>query len=291
MLYHSAHLLSSLCYGFLYLAVIFLWIPSKPKFPLWVIPLSFSLFFGVVGNHLDLYGIIPLIVLSFFLYFGYPSILSFKPILFNICALLLCLGLSLHIVPGFHNLNALWNVVITPNAIPFSLYLNLDKTAAGILILGLTCPLIKSLQEWKQLLKETFLPAIILIGILIILSLAMGYVRFDPKLSNILWIWIPTNLLFVCMAEEALFRGFIQQKLNFYLSHIKGGSYYSIFIAALLFGLMHYTGGIFYILLATTAGIGYGWVYYKTKSIEASIITHFSLNFIHILFFTYPALR
>ncbi len=291
MLDNSTHLLSFLCYGFLYLAVISLWVPIRIKFPLWTLFLGLSFLFGLMGNYLDIYGLISLTVLSFFLYFGSPSTFSFSPLLSNICALLLCLGLSLHIVPGFHNFNILRNVFITSDAIPFSLYLNLDKTAAGILILGLTCPLIKKLQEWKQLIKITFLPAIILIGILIILSLAMGYVRFDPKLSDILWIWVPTNLLFVCMAEEALFRGFIQQKLNFYLSRIKGASYYSIFIAALLFGLMHYTGGIFYVLLATIAGVGYGWVYYKTARIEASIITHFSLNLIHILFFTYPALK
>lgn len=43
-------------------------------------------------------------------------------------------------------------------------------------------------------------------------------------------------------------------------------------------------------LLAFVAGMGYGWIYYRAKRIEASILTHFTLNFLHILFFTYPAL-
>jgi len=38
------------------------------------------------------------------------------------------------------------------------------------------------------------------------------------------------------------------------------------------------------------AGIGYGWAYRRTGRIEASILTHFSLNSLHFLLFTYPAL-
>ena len=37
-------------------------------------------------------------------------------------------------------------------------------------------------------------------------------------------------------------------------------------------------------------GLGYGWVYLRTERIEASILTHFLLNCIHFVFFTYPAL-
>jgi len=54
--------------------------------------------------------------------------------------------------------------------------------------------------------------------------------------------------------------------------------------------LAHYMGGNNYILLATVAGVGYGWVYRHTGRIEASILTHFSLNSLHLLLFTYPAL-
>lgn len=62
-------------------------------------------------------------------------------------------------------------------------------------------------------------------------------------------------------------------------------------LASLMFGLAHFKGGISYVMLATVAGVGYGFVYQKTKRIESSILVHFAVNTIHFLFFTYPALR
>jgi len=44
-------------------------------------------------------------------------------------------------------------------------------------------------------------------------------------------------------------------------------------------------------VLSTVAGLGYGWVYQRTGRIEASILTHFALNLVHFLLFTYPALQ
>jgi membrane protease YdiL (CAAX protease family) len=92
------------------------------------------------------------------------------------------------------------------------------------------------------------------------------------------------------MAEEAFFRGFIQKNLSLMMKKIQHGDYLALLIAAVLFGLAHYPGGIKYVILATVAGLGYVWVYLTTKRIEGSILTHFGLNLTHFLFFTYPAL-
>ena len=40
--------------------------------------------------------------------------------------------------------------------------------------------------------------------------------------------------------------------------------------------------------LAAVAGLLYGLVYNRFRSLEASIILHFSVNLVHFLFFTYP---
>ncbi|WP_419656688.1 putative CAAX protease family protein [Desulfosarcina variabilis str. Montpellier] len=45
-----------------------------------------------------------------------------------------------------------------------------------------------------------------------------------------------------------------------------------------------------YVILATAAGWGYGIIFQRTGSIDASIMTHFGLNTTHFIFFTYPAL-
>ncbi len=76
-----------------------------------------------------------------------------------------------------------------------------------------------------------------------------------------------------CMAEEAFFRGFIQKNLSLMMKKIRHGDYLALLIAALLFGLAHYAGGTKYVILATVAGMGYGWVYLTTKRIEGSILT------------------
>ena len=64
-----------------------------------------------------------------------------------------------------------------------------------------------------------------------------------------------------------------------------------LLIAGALFGAAHYAGGGPAVVLATIAGIGYGWIYWRTNRIEGSILAHFLLNTTHIVFFTYPALR
>ena len=199
------------------------------------------------------------------------------------------LCLELHIIPGFHNLLVLNKVQFTPDALPFTLYLNLDKTLVGLVIIGFNLQRINDYKSWKEMLINQVasrLPAIILI--IMILSFIFGYVRFEPKLPKDLWIWVISNLFFTCLAEEGLFRGFFQEFLSSF--KFKYNEYIAIFIPAVVFGLIHYPGGIKYVTLATVAGILYGWVYKVTRRIEASIVTHFMLNLTHILLFTYPAL-
>jgi CAAX protease family protein len=105
------------------------------------------------------------------------------------------------------------------------------------------------------------------------------------------YVWAWANLFFTCVAEEALFRGFLQRHFHGSLKGIRYGGILALVAASVLFGVAHYAGGVSYIVLATVAGLGYGWIYQRTNSIEASILTHFTLNAAHFVFFTYPALR
>jgi uncharacterized protein len=115
-------------------------------------------------------------------------------------------------------------------------------------------------------------------------------VQFDFKVTTLFFIWALANLFLTCIAEEAFFRGFVQKQLEEGLKEFQFGAVIGLLLASLLFGLAHYAGGINYIILATVAGIGYGLVYQQSKSIEASIVTHFLLNAVHFIFFTYPVL-
>jgi uncharacterized protein len=280
-----------LCYSFLFLSVIFLWVPNKIRTPNWSIALVIAIALGIWSLQLDFLALVPITLFAFSTYCYYEKqYLSIIRVIAGLLVLVLAVSLGAHRLPGFHNLRVLDNVVIGDNSMPFSMYLNFDKTLIGIFILGLGFPLITKKREWIKLFKQLAIYIPIIVVILIIAALSLKFVTFDFKLSNYFFIWAITNLLFVCVAEEAFFRGFIQKNLSFVMRRVLYGDYVAIVITAILFGLIHFPGGVKYICLATLAGIGYGWVYYKTKKIEGSILTHFSLNLVHFIFFTYPAL-
>ena len=122
------------------------------------------------------------------------------------------------------------------------------------------------------------------------LSCFFDYVKYDLKINSFFVIWALNNLLFTCIAEEALFRGFTQNFISNALKSYRYGNYLALLLASILFGVNHFMGGIKYIMLASLAGLIYGYVYQKTKHIESSIIAHFLLNTVHFIGFTYPAL-
>jgi membrane protease YdiL (CAAX protease family) len=205
--------------------------------------------------------------------------------------LALAAGLMLHRLPGFHNARVIDAVRFTPDAMPFTLYLNFDKTLIGLFILAWCHSRLAQARDWKAMLTTTAPRAAALIAVVMVLSLAAGYVRFAPKLPAETALWLGVNLLFTCTAEEALFRGFIQAQLQRRWQGRVWGAWLALGVAAALFGLAHAAGGPAYVALATVAGLGYGWIYRRTQRIEAGILTHFALNTVHFLAFTYPALQ
>ena len=195
-----------------------------------------------------------------------------------------------HWIPGFYNWQVAKGIQTSPEAMPFNLFINFDKPLIGLFILGFSgIPLLRNWKSWRHMLLIT-LP-VGLIGSLLIAGIAclVGYIKFDPKMNTFFILWGLNNLLLVCVAEEVFFRGWIQGTLAEHLKRYPYGNYLALVVASILFGLMH-MGGWIYVLLATFAGMFYGWIYQKTRSVEASIITHFLLNAMHFIGFTYPAL-
>lgn len=207
-----------------------------------------------------------------------------------IAIVVLAAGLMTHQLPGFANPRVIAGVQFTSDAIPFRLHLNFDKTVVGLFLLGFGLERIASWADWRRMFRSAAPIAGALIGTLMLAALAIGYVRFDSKFPAESWLWLWVNLCFTCLAEEALFRGFVQTQLQRLWSRTRGGNGLALAVAAMLFGVAHAAGGIAYVALATLAGLGYGWVFQRTGRIEASILTHFALNATHFFFFTYPAL-
>jgi membrane protease YdiL (CAAX protease family) len=118
----------------------------------------------------------------------------------------------------------------------------------------------------------------------------IGYVKFDMKFPPQTYVFALNNLILVCIAEEAFFRGYIQKYLTSFCTRYQFSKLLALAIASILFGFRHLAGGPAFIGLSAIAGLFYGAAYMKTGRIEASIITHFGLNLIHFLFFSYPFL-
>jgi membrane protease YdiL (CAAX protease family) len=207
-----------------------------------------------------------------------------------------CLALSLHLIPGFDNWLVLSQVQAGPESTFWSMYLNLDKPLALFILLWIL-PQLGQLQPrwtltgWRPATAVVspvewlrWSCAILLaIALLSALALAAGFIRWEPKLPSWWWLFLLNNLLLTCLVEEAFFRGYLQQQLQ-----QKLGAWPALVLASALFGLAHLGGGWLYAMLATLAGLLYGLIYLHTGRLWLAVLTHASLNFVHLCFFTYP---
>ena len=98
---------------------------------------------------------------------------------------------------------------------------------------------------------------------------ATGFIAWHPRLDAAHVAGAPLIIYLVTgVPEEFLFRGLLQNLLARWLGRRAG-----LGVAAATFGLAHLPDWR-YVLLATIAGLAYGWVYQRTQRITASAITH-----------------
>ncbi len=210
---------------------------------------------------------------------------------FLLAACVIALALALHLIPGFHNPILINSVRLSPDSAPLTQYGNYDKAAAGLIILACFAPRATSWLELRQVMAASWPIALTTAFVVVASALVLGIVRFDPKFPQIAPLFLIVNLLFVCVAEEAFFRGVVQEKILTALGDRPESPLVAIACSALLFGIAHLAGGLRYAGLATIAGAGYAYAYDRTRRVEASILAHFSTNAIHFFAFSYPLLR
>ncbi len=203
-------------------------------------------------------------------------------------------ALGLHLMPGFNNPQLISDLRLTPDAAPMSLYLNFDKPLAGFWLL-LCWPQLRRFGEGDGTrpiaasLAAGLIGALLAAALCLSLALALNAVAWAPKWPAFGALWALNNLLLVALTEEAMFRGYLQQALQRRWSEVRHGPIYATFVAALAFGLVHAGGGWRWVLMATLAGLFYGWAYRKGGLLGA-VLAHFGLNLIHFTAFTYPML-
>jgi len=273
-------------YGSLLFAMAALWSDNRliskvePWIPFAIMAVGLGWFFGF----LTIVSILYVLVFGGAVYLYYKS----QDSVYFLLVLILTVPLLTHLhFNGFHNYRVLDAVSITEDAVPFSLYFNFDKTLIGLFIIGFgfKSRKVNNTAIYRYIPIYLVTQAALLMG----LALILGYTRFDVKIPGFTLVWALINIFFVCHAEEALFRGLIQKKLETVLN-FRYGRWFALFIASLLFGLAHYKGGAAYVLLASVSGLFYGHIFQKMENIASSILLHFFFNLLHLLLFTYPAL-
>ena len=282
-----------LTYVWLSLAIVWLWLPPQitAREPWSRFGVSGAWLMLAIGHAhavgiVSVVGIVAIAAFGLLCYAYSRDTSSGLNALLALATIVFALVLMAHIVAGFSNTLIVRDAILTPGAVPYTLHMNFDKGQIGLFLLAFGPPLIASRTDWMSMLKTAVPGALALIVVLMACALLIGQIRFEPKWPALLPIWLWSNLLFTCAAEEALFRGVIQRQLQKSIRPAAG-----LIVAAIVFGAAHYAGGLWSVVLATIAGVGYGWVFWRTNRIEASILTHFLVNTAHILGFTYPALR
>jgi membrane protease YdiL (CAAX protease family) len=140
--------------------------------------------------------------------------------------------------------------------------------------------------KWDLVVGLSFLA---FAAIAIPLGLAERFVQFAPRWSSAASLPFTAIgiLLLTAWPEEFLFRGILQNTL----SRRTGSDLMGWCAASVLFGLAHISNNHFpnwrYALLATMAGLSYGWTWKKTGSIFASALVHATVDTLwHFLFQT-----
>lgn len=266
------------------------------KQPLWLWLMASTVISGVIESHLTIIGLVA-IGLYVTLYHGALYLRSSTTRTIS-SALFIggSLALAIHLVPGFNNLPIVINEQITPDAIFYTLYANLDKGIAGVFVCAYFFSINKAVLK-KDVSTDIRINVkqpitIILCTILATLTVALmlGIVNFNPKVPDFWLAFVAINLLFTCVAEEAFFRGLLQTKLSQLITtkRLSNLPILAPFVAAIVFALAHLAGGLSYVLVSAVAGFGYSFIFYKTQRLEWAILCHWLVNVSHFFLFTYP---
>jgi len=139
-------------------------------------------------------------------------------------------------------------------------------------------------RRWSFFVVASFLACG---AVAIPLGLAIRFIRFAPQVHG--WFTLPllyiAILFFTAWPEEFLFRGLLQNML----SRSNKSDLAGWWTTSVLFGFSHITNQGFpnwrYVILASIAGLFYGWTWRRTNSIFASALVHAAVDTTwHVLF-------
>lgn len=196
-------------------------------------------------------------------------------------SLVASLALLAHLLPGFSP-RPLWPAVqLSADAAPYALRLNWDGLLVGLtLLLRYQAPRTPHPRAgWPQLLVCCGLTLLLVPA----LALALDVVDWQPKWPALLALWLAVNLWMSVLAEELLFRAWLQRALI-----ARWGATTGLCLTAALFGAAHLPFSAGFALVAGVAGLGYGLIYLLSGRLALAMMLHLGVNLLHLLLLSYP---
>jgi hypothetical protein len=281
-------------FGALALAILLLWCPAPAvrgnRDWAWLAGLLLACAIGTASGVLDARGVAAVLFYLALALSARSSERAWLRIPLLVLTGVFALLLAVHRLPGFHNPVLADHVQVSAGALPFTLYANFDKAVAGIVLVGVFCAPIRARAGWLPMLRRTLPVLLATLVVVLGAGMALGVVRPDVKWTALTPWFLANNLLVTCVTEEAFFRGFLLGGLARVMAGWRFGTAVAVVVSTVLFGLVHWPGGPLLVVFATLAGLGNAAAYLRSGRIEGAILTHFALNAVHFIAFTYPAL-
>ncbi|UEP52860.1 CPBP family intramembrane metalloprotease [Burkholderia ambifaria] len=204
----------------------------------------------------------------------------------NVVFCVIAVGLFQHWLPGFDNLRVIHAARLTPDSAPYTMYLNFDKPLIAFWLV-LAYPWVLS----EKPLSTHVIAAIAACAATSVVCFSIawwaGLIAWAPKWPQFAWLWVLDNLLLVAFAEEAFFRGYVQAGATRLMRAQPNAGWLALVAGAALFGLAHYQGGAWLVLLAGLSGIGYG-LAARAGGLQSAVLAHFGVNLVQFGLLTYP---
>ncbi len=294
----------SLPFVLLALAVIAAWLPAwrpgRRVVPPWTVLLAAATAAGIAGGVLQATAVAALAVLCGLAWAATRAHGTLPRGALMAASALLALAVSLHLVPGFARPLIFDRVRFTPDAAPFTQALDFGKAAAGLVLLAAFCRPRPGdgvpRPDWRASLTRTAAAVVVVPAAVLALGAALGITRFEPHWPDGALAFLAANLLFTCVAEEAFFRGVIQERMlrlgdaSPRRSARAAWRVAAVALSTALFTLAHPGGDPRLAATIAVAGLGYGIAQAATRRIESGIAVHVAVNAAHFLLFAYPAL-
>lgn len=262
----------------------------RPKW-VWIVPAAIACGLALYTRQIQFVTLVFYGLLYAVLRMAYrdPAMTGVRVVLVTATLFALCVIFLTHQVPGVERSVLVSGLQLSALSRPFDVVLSLDKSVVALLFVAVALDAMSPAKITAASLRMVVSVGVVTIPAVFIYAWASGLVALDVKIHGVWPLWAITNLLFVSLSEECVFRGFLQRALANRLERY--GAHWrlmAVLIIGLFFGATHLGGGTNFAVAATVAGIGYGYVYERTRSIELAVALHFLVNATHFVFFTYP---